>query len=91
MGETVRDPSISFGPFRVYLRTDRVWIVVDERLPAGERTVWTGDAQSDAEREAKALAARAELVVIANHAPIASQRQELFNDGADAKTPRRRA
>lgn len=37
-GNVIADPNITIGPYRVLTRTDGKWILVDDRLPLGERT-----------------------------------------------------
>lgn len=50
----VRDPEIRYGHFRVLARTDGTFVVVNERLPPGERTVMVFKRLVDADVSAKA-------------------------------------
>lgn len=47
----VRDPQIAYGPFRVMRRTDGALIVVDERLPLAEKTVFAPTQEAGAADE----------------------------------------
>lgn len=48
------DPGLQFGAFRVLPRTDGTFAVIDERRPAGDRTVMIFQWLAEAERAAKA-------------------------------------
>ncbi len=51
----VPDPGVQHGHYHVYQRTDLAWIVYDERLPLGHKTVSVHRLFADADREAMRL------------------------------------
>lgn len=51
------DPGIEVGPYRILPRADSRWVVYDERLPVGARTVAACDSREAAADRAKELLA----------------------------------
>ena len=60
MSVVVPQPAIApIGPFRVMLRTDGRYIVVDERLPLGANPVWIGRGEEGAKLALERIASGA--------------------------------